>query len=247
MKRRADEVLVALGLAETIAAARALIMAGVVTANTARVDKPGASLAADAEIKVKGKGHPWVGRGGVKLDHGLTHFAIDVAGLTALDVGASTGGFIDVLLARGARHVYAVDVGTNQLAWKLRQDSRVTVLEQTDARDLSTAMILAPPQIVTCDASFIRLSDVLPAALELAISGARLMALVKPQFEIAPHLVSKGGIVTDPLPREQATAAAASWLEGIGWNVLGVTPSPIKGADGNVEFLIAARKVSAKA
>ncbi len=242
MKCRADDALVSLGLADDLAKARALIMAGQVTADTARIDKPGAMIEDDAEVRVKGRGHPWVGRGGVKLDHALGFFSIDVTGLTALDVGASTGGFTDVLLTRGAVHVYAVDVGTNQLAWKLRQDARVTVLEQTDARQLTRTLIPVAPQIVVCDASFIRLDQVLPAALELAVPGAILVALVKPQFEAVHAMVGEGGIVTDAAVHEAVTQAAIAWLESIGWCVQGTTPSPITGADGNREFLVAARR-----
>src|SRR5689334_18554288 len=182
-KLRADQLLVARGLAESRTRGQALIMAGAVFSGEKKIAKAGDMLADDAALEVRGKDHPWVSRGGVKLDHGLTHFGLDVTGAIALDVGSSTGGFTDVLLTRGAAKVYAVDVGTNQLAWKLRQDPRVVVLEQTNARILDEAIIPERVDVVVCDASFISLAKVLPAALKLAKPGAKLVALVKPQFE----------------------------------------------------------------
>jgi 23S rRNA (cytidine1920-2'-O)/16S rRNA (cytidine1409-2'-O)-methyltransferase len=191
---------------------------------------------------VRGKDHPWVSRGGIKLDHGLTHFGFDVAGAVALDVGSSTGGFTDVLLSRGAARVYAVDVGTNQLAWKLRQDPRVVVHEQTNARSLEAEIIPEPVDIVVCDASFIGLAKVLEAPLKLARPGAKLVALVKPQFEAGRAEVGKGGVVRDAAVHERVCAEAAAWVEGQGWRVVGVEPSPITGPEGNVEFLLGAEK-----
>ncbi len=217
-------------------------MAGVVFAGERKMAKAGEMLAADALLDVRGKDHPWVSRGGVKLDHGLTHFGFDVRGATALDVGSSTGGFTDVLLSRGAAKVYAVDVGTNQLAWKLRQDARVLVMEQTNARSLSSEMIPVRVDIVVCDASFIGLAKVLEAPLGLARSGARLVALIKPQFEAGREEVGKGGVIRDPLVHERVCASAAKWIASQGWAVGGVTPSPIIGPEGNVEFLIGATK-----
>jgi 23S rRNA (cytidine1920-2'-O)/16S rRNA (cytidine1409-2'-O)-methyltransferase len=200
-------------------------------------------LVEDAPLEVRGKDHPWVSRGGIKLDHGLAHFEIDMTGAVALDVGSSTGGFTDVLLSRGAAKVYAVDVGTNQLAWKLRQDPRVVVHEQTNARSLDAAIIPEPVDIVVCDASFIGLAKVLEAPLKLAKTGAKLVALVKPQFEAGREEVGKGGVIRDPEVHERVCAEARSWVEGQGWTVLGVTPSPITGPEGNVEFLLGAQKI----
>jgi len=241
-KVRADQLLVARGLVESRTRAQALILAGKVFAGDRRVAKAGDLVAQDAELAVKGRDHPWVSRGGIKLDHGLTHFGIDVAGLVALDVGSSTGGFTDVLLARGAARVHAVDVGTNQLAWKLRSDPRVIVHEKTNARDLSPAIVPEPVDIIVCDASFIALSKVLEAALSLARPGAWLVALVKPQFEAGREEVGKGGVVRDPIVHQRVCTAAAEWGGSMGWHVLGVEPSPITGPEGNVEFLLAAVK-----
>jgi 23S rRNA (cytidine1920-2'-O)/16S rRNA (cytidine1409-2'-O)-methyltransferase len=241
-KVRADLLLVALGLAESRTRAQALILAGTVFAGDRRVAKAGDMLAEDAPLTVKGRDHPWVSRGGVKLDHGLTHFDFDVAGAVALDVGSSTGGFTDVLLSRGAAKVYAVDVGTNQLAWKLRSDPRVVVREQTNARDLTSDDLAEPVDIVVCDASFISLAKVLDRALDLAKPGAKLVALVKPQFEAGREEVGKGGVVRDPQIHQRVCNAAAEWVRGKGWDVLGVERSPITGPEGNVEFLLGAIK-----
>jgi 23S rRNA (cytidine1920-2'-O)/16S rRNA (cytidine1409-2'-O)-methyltransferase len=199
-------------------------------------------LADDAALEVRGKDHPWVSRGGIKLDHGLTYFGFDVAGAVALDVGSSTGGFTDVLLSRGAAKVYAVDVGTNQLAWKLRQDPRVVVHEQTNARQLTNGQVPEPVDIVVCDASFIGLAKVLQAPLKLAKSAAKLVALIKPQFEAGREEVGKGGVVRDPAVHRRVCAEAAAWVESQGWRVVGITESPITGPEGNVEFLIGAVK-----
>jgi 23S rRNA (cytidine1920-2'-O)/16S rRNA (cytidine1409-2'-O)-methyltransferase len=206
------------------------------------VSKAGDMLAEDAALTVKGRDHPWASRGGVKLDHGLSHFGFDVAGKVALDVGSSTGGFTDVLLTRGAAKVFAVDVGTNQLAWKLRSDPRVVVHEQTNARDLTTAILTEPVDIVVCDASFISLAKVLDRALDLARPGARLVALVKPQFEAGRAEVGKGGVVRDPDVHTRVCADAADWVNSKGWRVVGVEKSPITGPEGNVEFLLGAIK-----
>jgi 23S rRNA (cytidine1920-2'-O)/16S rRNA (cytidine1409-2'-O)-methyltransferase len=241
-RRRADQLLVDRGLAESRARAQALILAGVVFSGSTRIDKPGASLLADAALEVRGKDHPWVSRGGVKLDHALNYFAIDPSGLICLDVGASTGGFTDVLLARGAAKVYAVDVGHGQLAWKLRQDARVVVLERTNARHLTRAEIPEPIGLIVCDASFIGLETVLPASLGLAAPGGCLIALIKPQFEVGPGRIGKGGVVRDPALHAEVCERIRAWLERQpGWRVLGITESPITGPEGNIEFLIAAR------
>ena len=242
MKARADQLLVSRGLAESRTKAQALIMAGAVFSGEKKLAKAGEMLAEDAALEVRGKDHPWVSRGGIKLDHGLTHFGFDVSGAVALDVGSSTGGFTDVLLSRGAAKVYAVDVGTNQLAWKLRQNSRVVVLEQTNARFLTNEQIPEPVDVIVCDASFISLSKVLEAPLKFAKPGARLVALVKPQFEAGRAEVGKGGVVRDPAVHERVCAEAKAWIESQGWTVLGIEQSPITGPEGNVEFLAGAKK-----
>jgi 23S rRNA (cytidine1920-2'-O)/16S rRNA (cytidine1409-2'-O)-methyltransferase len=242
-KQRADRLLVERGLAESRVRAQALILAGVVYSGTRRVEKPGQALAEDAALEVKGRDHPWVSRGGVKLAHALDHFAISVEGAVALDIGASTGGFTEVLLARGARRVYAVDVGTGQLAWKLRQDPRVVVREGVNARYLMRAEVPEPIDLVTCDASFISLGNVLPAALALAAPKAGLVALVKPQFEAGREYVEKGGIVRDPEVHRLVCERVATWVAAQpGWQVVGITDSPILGAEGNREFLLYARR-----
>ena len=241
-KIRADQLLVARGLAESRTRAQALIMAGAVFSGERKVAKAGDMLAEDAPLEVKGKDHPWVSRGGIKLEHGLTHFGFDVTGAVALDVGSSTGGFTDVLLSRGAARVYAVDVGTNQLAWKLRQDPRVVVHEQTNARTLDASLIPEPIDIMVCDASFIGLAKVLEAPLKLAKPSAKLVALIKPQFEAGRAEVGKGGVVRDAAVHERVCAEVSQWVETQGWAVLGVTPSPITGPEGNVEFLLGAEK-----
>jgi 23S rRNA (cytidine1920-2'-O)/16S rRNA (cytidine1409-2'-O)-methyltransferase len=235
-------MLVARGLAESRSRAQALIMAGAVFSGEKKIAKAGDLLAEDAPLEVRGKDHPWVSRGGIKLDHGLAHFGLDVSGAVALDVGSSTGGFTDVLLTRGAAKVYAVDVGTNQLAWKLRQDPRVVVLEQTNARNLTTDIIPEPIDIIVCDASFISLSKVLAAALGLAKPAAKLVALVKPQFEAGRGEVGKGGVVRDAAIHARVCTEAKDWVESQGWVVLGVIASPITGPEGNVEFLLGAEK-----
>jgi 23S rRNA (cytidine1920-2'-O)/16S rRNA (cytidine1409-2'-O)-methyltransferase len=241
-KLRADQLLVSRGLAESRTRAQALIMAGAVFSGERKLAKAGDMLAEDAPLEVRGKDHPWVSRGGIKLAHGLNHFAIDVTGAVALDVGSSTGGFTDVLLSRGAANVYAVDVGTNQLAWKLRQDPRVVVLEQTNARYLTREQVPDAVDIVSCDASFISLAKVLESPLKLARQGAHLVALVKPQFEAGRGEVGKGGVVRDPEVLERVCAAAADWVVSQNWRVLGITRSPITGPEGNVEFLLGAVK-----
>jgi len=243
-KQRADLLLVARGLADARAKAQALIMAGLAYANTARIQKPGDLIPEDREIIVKGQDHPWVSRGGVKLAHALTHFALNPEGRIALDIGASTGGFTDVLLTQGATHVYAVDVGHGQFAWKLRSDPRVTVLEKTNARHLTSALIPQPITALVCDASFIGLQIVLPAGLALCAPGAFAVALIKPQFEAGPEHVGKNGVVRDPAVHEAVCTRISDWWTSLpGWTVLGITPSPITGPEGNTEFLIAANKI----
>lgn len=239
-KARADQMLVDRGLVESRTRAQALIMAGLVFAGDRKVGKPGQLLPDEVAIDVRGRDHPWVSRGGIKLDHGLRHFGWDVAGAVAIDVGSSTGGFTDVLLSRGATRVYAVDSGTNQLAWKLRQDDRVVVHEQTSARLLTSQHIAEPVDLIVCDASFIGIAKVLDVPLSFAKPIARVMTLVKPQFEAGREEVGKGGVVRDEKVRQRVCDEVAGWFEGKGWQVEGVVESPITGPEGNVEFLLAA-------
>lgn len=241
-RRRADMALVERGLVESRARAQAVILAGLVFSETRRIDKAGTPIADDQPLELRGRDHPWVSRGGLKLDHALAAFGIDATGVAALDIGASTGGFTDVLLARGAARVYAVDVGHGQLAWKLRQDPRVVVHEKTNARHLDRGRIPEPVDLVVCDASFIGLETVLPAALALARSGAWLVALIKPQFEVGAARVGKGGVVRDPALHAEVCDRIAAWLPAQGWQVAGIVESPILGPEGNKEFLVAARK-----
>ena len=242
-KRRLDALMVERGLAGTRARAQALVMAGAVWSGDRRLDKPGVAIAADTPLELRGRDHPWVSRGGVKLAHALDHFAIDPAGAVALDIGASTGGFTDVLLSRGAQRVYAVDVGHGQLAWTLRHDPRVVVRERCNARYLTLAEVPEPPDLIVCDASFIGLETVLPAALGLAAPAARLVALIKPQFEVGPARVGKGGVVRDPALHREVCERIVAWLAAQpGWQVDGVVESPLRGPEGNVEFLVAARR-----
>lgn len=238
---RADQRLVETGLAESRSRAQALILSGNVFLGDKRIDKAGQPVAADAALVVKGRDHPWVSRGGVKLAHGLDHFGWNVSDAVAMDVGSSTGGFTDVLLTRGAARVYAVDSGTNQLAWKLRQDARVIVLEQTSARILTEAHVPEAVDLVVCDASFIGLAKVLERPLTFARPNARLMALIKPQFEAGRDAVGKGGVVRDPAVHAAVCDAVREWVTAQGWTVEGIVESPITGPEGNVEFLIAAR------
>jgi len=241
-KKRLDVLLVERGLVETRAKAQALILAGAVWSGDRKLDKAGTSYTEETPIEVKSRDHPWVSRGGIKLAHALEHFAIDVTGAIALDVGASTGGFTDVLLTKGAAHVYAVDVGHGQLAWKLRQDPRVTVLERVNARHLTANEVPQPPDIVVCDASFIGLEIVLPAALRLAKPQAKLVALIKPQFEVGAARVGKGGVVRDPALHQEVCARIEAWVGAQGWIVIGIVESPIRGPEGNIEFLIHAQR-----
>jgi 23S rRNA (cytidine1920-2'-O)/16S rRNA (cytidine1409-2'-O)-methyltransferase len=244
-KHRADLLLVERGLAESRARAQALILAGLVFAGERRIAKAGEALAGDAALEVRGRDHPWVSRGGIKLAHALDHFALDPSNWVALDVGASTGGFTDVLLSRGARRVYAVDVGHGQLAWKLRQDPRVLVHERVNARALTREHIPEPIDLVACDASFIGLATVLAAPLALAGERAALIALVKPQFEAGREHVGKGGVVRDPAMHREVCERAATWIASQPhWRVIGIVESPILGPEGNREFLLYARRGS---
>ena len=243
-KTRLDVALMERGLAETRAAAQRLVMAGLVFSGEKRLDKAGLGVGADTALEVRGQPHPYVSRGGLKLERALEVFGIPVAGRIALDVGSSTGGFTDCLLQRGASKVYAVDVGTNQLAWKLRKDPRVVSMEKTNIRDVTAAQIPEPVDLIVCDASFIGLRTALPAALALAAPGSHLAALIKPQFEVGKGRVGKGGIVREPELHKEVCDTIAAWLAAQpGWTVLGVAESPITGAEGNKEFLIGGVKV----
>lgn len=242
-KTRLDQFLVDNGLAESRTRAQALIMAGLVYRGEEKLDKAGQQVAEDAAITVRGKEHPFVSRGGMKLAKALEHFHIDPSGCIAMDVGSSTGGFTDVLLMHGAAKVYAVDVGTGQLDPKIRNDARVVVMEQTNARHLTREMVSDALDMVVCDASFISLKKVLPAALALTKARAQLVALIKPQFEVGKAEVSRGkGVITDPALHEAVCSDIHAWIEGEGWKVKGVTESPITGPKGNKEFLLFARK-----
>lgn len=244
-KRRADQLLVEQGLADSRAKAQALILAGLVSADGRPLDKPGTALADDVRLAVAGPDHPWVSRGGLKLAAALDHFAIEAAGKTGLDIGASTGGFTDVLLAHGAARVHAVDVGRGQLAWKLRQDPRVLVHEGVNARRLTRADIPDAIDLIVCDASFIGLATVLPAPLSLAADEAALIALIKPQFEAGPKAVGKGGVVRDPAVHQAVCERVSAWVAAQPrWRVVGIVESPIQGPAGNREFLIYARRGS---
>lgn len=240
-RRRADLLLVERGLFESRAKARAAIEAGMVTADGEPVSRPSQLVAADAAI-VAEPAHPWVSRAGLKLDHALSLWPVSVEGRTALDVGASTGGFTQVLLSRGAARVYAVDVGHGQLHASLAVDPRVAALEGLDARNLTRAHLPDPPSLIVCDASFIGLAKILPVPLSLATPDADLIALVKPQFEVGPHLVGKGGIVRDAGARQAAVRAVAAWLDSQGWTVQAEAESPIPGGEGAREHLIWARR-----
>ena len=244
-KQRADQLLVDRGLAESRTRAQALILAGLAFVGDRKIDKAGQQIADDAEVSVKGRDHQWVSRGGIKLDHALSHLGWDVSSAVAVDVGSSTGGFTDVLLSRGAARVYAVDSGTNQLAWKLRQDERVIVHEQTSARILTPTHIPEPVDLIVCDASFIALSKVLPVPMSFAKPGARMVALIKPQFEAERHEVGKKGVVRDASVHARVCQQVRDWLTAEGWNTLDLIKSPITGPEGNIEFLIAAVKRAA--
>ena len=242
-KKRLDQVLVERGLVEGLSAAQALIMAGKVYSGEKKLEKAGLQISEEATLEVRGQDHPWVSRGGLKLTHGLAEFNLSTKDCMCMDVGSSTGGFTDVMLQNGASRVYAVDVGRGQLAWKLRSDDRVVVLEKTNARHLTSEIIPDPLDFISCDASFIGLKTLLPASLELAQPGAYLLSLIKPQFEVARHEVGEKGVVRDPELHKFVCDTIKFWLDGLpDWTVLGLTQSPIKGPEGNIEFLIAAHK-----
>ncbi len=218
-------------------------MAGLVFSKERKLEKAGQQVQPDIALDVRGQDHHWVSRGGLKLARAIDEFNIDPTDKICIDVGASTGGFTDVLIQNGASKVYAVDVGHGQLAWKLRSDDRVIVLEKTNARYLTSNDIPDAPEIVVCDASFIGLRTVLPAAMALAKPGATLAALIKPQFEAGREHVGKGGVVRDPEIHQRVCDDVSVWLDGLDdWSVVGITQSPIKGPEGNIEFLIVAKK-----
>ena len=243
MRIRADQLLVHRGLAESRARAQALILAGAVFSGERRIAKAGDVLAPDIALEVRGQDHPWVSRGGLKLDHALARFALSPRGRICLDVGASTGGFTDVLLAHGAAKVHAVDVGHGQLAWRLRTDPRVAVHERTNARYLTREVVADPIKAMVCDASFIGLATLLPAPLALCTPGAWAVALIKPQFEAGPQAVGRKGVVRDPAIHAAVCARVSAWWAALpGWRVIGIDESPITGPEGNREFLIAAAK-----
>ncbi len=234
---RIDQLLVERGLAESRSRAQALIMAGLVFSGERRLEKPGQTIAPDAQVEVRGRDHPWVSRGGLKLDHALDAFAVDVTGRICLDLGASTGGFTDVLLSRGAARVHAVDVGHGQLAWKLRDDPRVVVIEHFNARRLTPADLPGPMDVVCIDVSFISLRQILPVVPPLLRADADVILLVKPQFEAGRAEVGKG-VIHDAAIHERVVEEVRAAAAAVGLTRAASTPSPIFGQKGNVEFLL---------
>jgi 23S rRNA (cytidine1920-2'-O)/16S rRNA (cytidine1409-2'-O)-methyltransferase len=237
-KMRLDRLLVERGLAETRQKAQALILAGQVLADEQKIEKCGTTVRSEARLRLLGEPPRYVSRAGFKLEGALDHFAVDPEGKTCLDIGASTGGFTDCLLQRGAARVIAVDAGTNQLDWKLRQDSRVTVMEKTNARYLGFDQVLTLVPLVTMDVSFISSTLILPALPPLLEEGADLLVLVKPQFEVGPGQVGKGGIVRDPRLHEEAVAKVAHKIADLGFGEMGRVESVLPGAEGNREFFL---------
>ncbi len=243
-KIRLDQLLVERGLAETRTRAQNLVLSGHVMIGDRQACKPGQQVPYDAQISVTGQDHPWVSRGGIKLAHALNEFGIDVTGAVAIDVGSSTGGFTEVLLSQGAARVYAVDSGTDQLAQKLRDDTRVIVHEQTSARILTVAHIPQLADIIVCDASFISLTKVLERPITFARDGAQMIALIKPQFEAGRSGVGKSGVVRGAAVHARVCNEVRAWMQDSGWRVMGLINSPITGPKGNTEFLIWAKKES---
>ena len=232
------------GFVKSRVQANSILMTGNVFVDNKRVEKPGQQVSQNSKIEIKGKTYPWVSRGGVKLNKAILEFNLDCNSIIALDIGASTGGFTDVLLANGASKIYAVDVGYGQLDWKLRQDERVVVKEKTNARYLTDEIIKDPIDALVCDTSFISLKKVLPSGLAFLKARGWLVALIKPQFEVGKGLVGKGGVVRDPKLHETVVNDITKWMEfEIKMNVLGVVESPILGPSGNKEFLIVATKI----
>lgn len=244
-KKRVDILLFERGMVESRTKAQALIMAGLVFTKDRRIQKAGDIVSETIELIIKNQEHPWVSRGGLKLDHGLKSFNLSPRGLNCLDIGASTGGFTDVLLTNEANKVYAVDVGHGQLAWKIRQNTRVIVKEKCNARYLTSEIIPDPVQVIVCDASFISLKTILPAALSLCQTGGWAIALIKPQFEAGREHIGSKGVVRDPEIHTKICQDINNWWQNLpNWQVLGIETSPITGPEGNKEFLIAARKES---
>jgi 23S rRNA (cytidine1920-2'-O)/16S rRNA (cytidine1409-2'-O)-methyltransferase len=241
-KERLDILLVDRGLAESRARAQALILAGSVVVGDQRVDKPGTRVSIDAELRLKGEVQRFVSRGGDKLDAALAHFGLEVKGEVCADIGASTGGFTDCLLQRGAKKVYALDVGHAQLHQKLRTDPRVIGSEGVNARSLSATELPELVGVMVADVSFISLKTVLPACVQRLVPDGLLVALVKPQFEVGKGAVGKGGVVRDEAVRSEAIASVRAFVEALGFEILGVLDSPVHGPKGNVEALLAARK-----
>lgn len=242
-KQRVDQLLVSRGLAENRTRAQALILAGTVYSGEVRLDKPGHQVSQEIAMEVRGRPHPWVSRGGIKLAHGLASFPLSVTDQVCIDIGSSTGGFTDVLLHHGAAKVYAVDVGRGQLDWRLRNDDRVVVLEGVNARRLDISQVPEQPSVIVCDASFISLRTILPAALSLTDISASLIALIKPQFEVGKGRVGKGGVVKDPELHQEVCDEISNWLHNkMGWKVIDIEKSPITGPKGNAEFLIFASR-----
>jgi len=238
MKIRLDQLLLQHGLATTLKKAQALIVAGQVLVNDQSADKVGSLFTEDCQIRLKGKACPYVSRGGLKLAAGLDHFQIDPSGLICADIGASTGGFSDCLLQRGAAKVYAIDVGYGQLAWKLRQDPRVVVMERTNARNLQAGDLEEPLDLAVIDASFISLKTLLPPLLVFFAKTIRVLALIKPQFEVGKGQIGSGGVVRDSDLHEQVIGEIRGFADKLGLVPVGVSPSPILGPKGNREFLI---------
>ena len=239
-KLRLDLLLVDRGLAESREKGQAIIFAGQVLVNGQKQDKAGAVVPEDAEIRILGETLRYVGRGGLKLEAALREFRVPLNGKTALDVGASTGGFTDCLLQHGVQKVFAVDVGYGQLAWKLRQDPRVVVIERVNIRDMAPSLIPEPVDIAVIDVSFISLTKVIPSILNFLKPDAAMVALIKPQFEVGKEQVGKGGIVRDETARMTAVKNIEDFIRGLGLEVEGIVPSPITGQDGNNEYLVCA-------
>jgi 23S rRNA (cytidine1920-2'-O)/16S rRNA (cytidine1409-2'-O)-methyltransferase len=235
--------MVSKGLAKSRDQANSLLMSGNVFVNEKRIEKSGQYVQKNSKIEIKGKTYPWVSRGGVKLEKAILEFNLNCDLIVALDIGASTGGFTDVLLAKGAKKVYAVDVGYGQLDWKLRQDERVIVREKTNARFLTHEIINDPLDAIVCDASFISLKKVLPSGLGLLKTKGWLAALIKPQFEVGKGLVGKGGVVRDPELHKEVITDIKNWVQNdMKMNLLGVVESPLLGPSGNKEFVVVANK-----
>lgn len=238
-RQRLDEALVARGLCPSRSRARDAVLRGTVKVDGQQAAKPSQTVGADTVLTVEDEAGAYVSRAALKLKHGLAQFGISAKGRNCLDIGASTGGFTQVLLEEGAAHVTAIDVGHRQM--KL-QDPRLTLIEGLNARDLCTDHLDRPIQLIVCDVSFISLKLALPAALDLAEEGALLVALIKPQFEAGREAIGKGGLVTDPAVHERVCGEITDFLTAQGWRVLGLTASPVEGGDGNREFLVAAGK-----